>query len=236
MPTKPSNMKSYEEEVKTFSWDISKKELEYNDGDIINIGWYCSDRICKKGKAEKLALIWESSKGEEKRYTFNDLRLITNTIANYLKNLGVNQGDRVCLFMDKIPELYMGFLGVLKLGAIAQPLFSAFGSESLLTRLEDATTTAIMTQKKHLPKVRNILDKMPYLKYIIVVDDDASKPLREREFALNIATEKMVEDFECFPSTAETKSVLHYTSGTTGKPKGAQHVHYSLISQYITAK
>lgn len=236
MPSKSSNMKPYEEEVKTFSWDISKNELEYKDGDVINIGWYCSDRICKKGKADKLALIWESSKGEEKRYTFNDLRLITNTIANYLKNLGVNQGDRVCLFMDKIPELYMGFLGVLKLGAIAQPLFSAFGSESLLTRLEDATTTAIMTQKKHLPKVRNILEKMPYLKYIIVVDDDGSKPLREREFALNIGTEKMIEEFEVFPATAETKSVLHYTSGTTGKPKGAQHVHYSLVSQYITAK
>ncbi|MCX7833355.1 MAG: acetate--CoA ligase [Ignavibacteria bacterium] len=230
------NMKPYEEELKTFSWEISKKELGYKDGDVINIGWYCSDRICQLGKGDKLALIWESFKGEEKRYTYNDLRVLTNTIANYLKNLGVQPGERVCLFMDKIPELYFGFLGVLKMGAIVQPLFSAFGSESLLTRLEDAQTSAIITQKKHLPKVRNILDKLPYMKYIIVVDDDGAKPLKDKEYAFHMEREERIENFDIYPSTAETPSVLHYTSGTTGKPKGAQHVHYSLISQYITAK
>ncbi len=230
------NMKSYEEEVKNFSWEISKKELGYKDGDIINIGWYCSDRICEMGKANKIAFIWESFKGEEKRYTYNDLRVLTNTIANYLKNLGIKPGERVCLFMDKIPELYFGLIGILKMGAIAQPLFSAFGSDSLLTRLEDAQTSAIITQKKHLPKVRNILDKLPYMNYIIVVDDDGAKPLREKEYAFNLEKEERIEKFDIYPSTAETPSILHYTSGTTGKPKGAQHVHYSLISQYITAK
>ncbi len=230
------NMKSYEEEVKNFTWEISKKELGYKDGDIINIGWYCSDRICEMGKANKIAFIWESFKGEEKRYTYNDLRVLTNTIANYLKNLGIKPGERVCLFMDKIPELYFGLIGILKMGAIAQPLFSAFGSDSLLTRLEDAQTSAIITQKKHLPKVRNILDKLPYMNYIIVVDDDGAKPLREKEYAFNLEKEERIEKFDIYPSTAETPSILHYTSGTTGKPKGAQHVHYSLISQYITAK
>ena len=67
--------------------------------------------------------------------------------------------------MDKIPELYLGFLGVLKIGAIAQPLFSAFGDESLFIRLENAQTKAIITQKKHAPKVRKIIDKMPWLEY-----------------------------------------------------------------------
>ena len=92
------------------------------------------------------------------------MRMLTNTIATFLQKLGINPGERVCLFMDKVPELYFGFLGILKMGAIAQPLFSAFGSESLLTRLEDAQTSAIFTQKKHLPKVRNIVEQTSDLK------------------------------------------------------------------------
>lgn len=230
------NMRPYDEISNDFSWQISEIELGYKTGDIINIGEYCSDRICRMGKAEKTALIWEDHKGTLKQYSFNDMRLITNAIANFLKKLGVAPGERVCLFMDKVPELYFGFLGILKLGAIAQPLYSAFGSESLFTRLDDAKTSAIFTQKKHLPKVRNILKDLPSLKYVIVVDDDGSKPLRDREMALNMEQEEKIEHFEIYPSKAETPSVLHYTSGTTGKPKGAQHVHYSLIAQYITAK
>ena len=230
------NIKSYEEAYTKFSWDVPQKELDYSDGSIINIGEYCSDRICRMGNADKIALIWEGFTGEEKRFTFNDMRVLTNTIANFLKNHGVNPGDRVCLFMDKVPELYFGFLGILKMGGIAQPLFSAFGSESLFTRLDDAKTSAIITQKKHLHKVRAIINDLPGLKYIIVVDDDGTKPLKEREIAFDMDKEERIEKFDIYPSKAETPSVLHYTSGTTGKPKGAQHVNYSIISQYITAK
>jgi len=236
MPNHQPHMRPYEEEYANFSWDISRNELGYKDGDVINIGEYCTDRICRQGKGDKLALIWEGHSGEEKRYTFNDMRQLTNSIAVFLQGLGIQPGERVCLFMDKVPELYFGFLGVLKMGAIVQPLFSAFGSESLLTRLEDAKTSAIITQKKHLPKVRNITAQLPDLKNIIVVDDDGSKPLREGETAFHMDKAERVDKFDIYPSKAETPSVLHYTSGTTGKPKGAQHVHYSIISQYITAK
>ena len=236
MTNNTPNMKPYEEEVKEFSWDISKKELNYKDGDIINIGEYCTDRICKLGKADKTALIWEGHSAEIKRYTFDDMCVLTNTIAKFLQVLKINAGDRVCLFMDKVPELYFGVLGILKMGGIAQPLFSAFGGESLFTRLDDAQTSAIFTQKKHIAKVRKILEDLPSLKHILIVDDDGSKPLREREIAFNMENAEKVENFDVYPSKAETPSILHYTSGTTGKPKGAQHVHYSLISQYITAK
>jgi len=231
-----SNIGSYEERLKNFDWSIAEKELGYKEGDNINIGWYCSDRICQQGKADKLALIWEGLGGKEKQYTFNDVRLRSNTIASFLKDLGIQTGDRVCLFMDKIPELYIGFLGILKLGAVAQPLFSAFGDESLHVRLDNAETTAIITQRKHVSKVRKILDKMPYLKHIILVDYDGSKPLREREIAFNMDEAEQVENFEIAPTKAESHSVLHYTSGTTGQPKGVKHVHYSLISQYLTTK
>ncbi len=231
-----SNIGSYDERIKNFEWTLAEKELDYEPGNIINIGWYCSDRICQMGKAEKPALIWEGSTGIEKRYSYNDLRLNSNTIATFLQSLGIKPEDRVCLFMDKIPELYIGFLGILKMGGIAQPLFSAFGDESLFVRLDNAQTTAIITQKKHAPKVRKIMEKMPYLKHMIIVDADPAKPLLDREVAFDMEKSEKIDRFEIHPTYAESPSVLHYTSGTTGQPKGVKHVHYSLISQYLTSK
>jgi len=231
-----SNIGSYNERIKDFDWSIAEKELDYQPGQVINIGWYCSDRICRMGKADKQALIWEGSTGAEKRYTYDDIRLLSDSIGQYLRDLGIQPEDRVCLFMDKVPELYIGFLGILKIGAIAQPLFSAFGDESLLVRLENAQTKAIITQKKHAPKVRKILAQLPWLKYMIIVDQKTGKPLQEREVAMNMEELPAAETFQIYPTKAESPSVLHYTSGTTGQPKGVKHVHYSLISQYLTAK
>jgi len=103
-------------------------------------------------------------------------------------------------------------------------------------RLDDAKTKAIITQRKHALKVRKILAQMPYLEHVIIVDHDGKKELKEREIAFSLDHAAPVERLEIHPTTAESPSVLHYTSGTTGKPKGVQHVHYSLISQYLTAK
>lgn len=230
-----SNIGSYEERLEGFDWSIAERELDFKPGDLINIGWYCSDRICQMGKGAKKALLWENHEGLTKQYTFEELRVCSNTIASFLQRLGIRPGERVCLFMDRAPELYIGFLGVLKMGAIVQPLFSAFGDESLHTRLDNAKTSAIITQRKHVAKVRKILKDLPDLRHIIVVDAGGG-PLKEREVAFDLDGEPKVDHFECYPSTAETPSVLHYTSGSTGQPKGAQHVHYSLISQYLTTK
>ena len=229
------NIGSYEDRRNGFSWSLAEQELEYKPGDVLNIGWHCSDRICKMGKGEKTALLWENHEGKTKQYTFNDLRVLSNTVARFLETIGIRQGQRVCIFLDRVPELYIGFIGILKLGAVAQPLFSAFGEESLFTRLDNAGTTAIITQRKHLTKVRKIREQLPNLKYILVIDA-GDGPLKEREIAFDMEGEERVEKFDGYPTLAESPSVLHYTSGTTGQPKGAQHVHYSLISQYLTTK
>ncbi len=226
---------TYEELAANFDWNVAERELGYRQHDPINIGWMCSDRICQLGLANKLAMLWEDYQGNEKRFTFDDLRVLSNTIAQFLCGQGIRPEERVCLFLDRVPELYIGLLGILKMGAVAQPLFSAFGDESLRVRLADAGTSAILTQKKHLYKIRKIRDRLPNLRHIIVVDREPP-PLGEREISFVMDAARRVEHFSAYPAMAESPSVLHYTSGTTGQPKGAQHVHYSIISQYLTAK
>jgi len=229
------NIGLYDERVQNFNWAVAEAELGYTEGEPINIGAYCTDRICEQGLADKIALYWENSGGVEKTYTFDQLRVATNTYAQFLKDLGVGLRDRVCIFMDRIPDLYISFLGILKLGAIAQPLFSAFGPESLITRLENAETKVVLTTMKHVRKIRKILAELPALKYVVVVDAVQSK-LKEGETAFSLEDADPVERFDAYPAVKETPSVLHYTSGTTGQPKGALHVHGSIVQQYITAK
>lgn len=230
-----SNIGSYEDRYKNFDWKISEEELEYGVNGMYNIGYYCSDRICNQGSGNKLALVWQGFGGEIKHFTYNDVRINSNKFAHFLTSLGIKKGDRVCIFMDRIPELYISFIGILKAGFIVQPLFSAFGEEALFTRLDDAKTTAILTTRKHLSKVRKIKTQLLELKYIVVLHNDG-KPLEEREIEFDMDSYQCIDKFDIFPADREAPSVLHYTSGTTGKPKGALHVHSSIISQYITAK
>jgi acetyl-CoA synthetase len=229
------NIGSYEEALRDFRWETAAKELGLGHGDPFNIGWHLSDRLCRLGLARKPALLWQGSDGRERTYTFDDLRVLSNTFAAYFWRLGVFPGERVCLFLDRVPELYIGFVGLLKLGAVVQPLFSAFGEESLEIRLRDAGTRTLVTQKKHLPKVRRVRAKLPELRHVVVVDAEGLA-LKEGEVSLALDAEPRSPGFPIFPATPETPSVLHYTSGTTGQPKGALHVHGSLVAQYLTTK
>jgi len=226
---------SYHERTAAFDWSIAERELGYLPGGPINIGWHCSDRICLLGRGRHHALVWEDFRGTSRTYTFDDVRVLSNAFGRFLQRLGVQPGERVCLFLDRIPELYVGFLGILKMGGIAQPLFSAFAEESLWTRLHDAGTGTIITQRKHAPKVRRIRARLPALRHVVIVDAEGY-PLQAGETLMALDREPRPQRFDVFATTAETPSVLHYTSGTTGQPKGAQHVHYSLVSQYLTAK
>lgn len=221
--------------VRVEPWTAAAAELGLEPKGRVNIGWHASDRHVANGRGAHPALLWEDFQGRERSYDFAALARLSSTFAAYLSGLGLGAGDRVCLFLDRVPELYFGFLGVLKLGAIVQPLFSAFGEDSLHTRLEDAGTAAVVTQRKHLAKVRALRDRLPRLRHVVVIDA-GGLALRAGESALDLERLAPVEDFPVAATGAETPSVLHYTSGTTGQPKGVQHVHGSLPGQYLTAK
>ena len=230
-----SNIGSYEQRRNDFDWDIAKKELGWTPDKPLNIGAVCSDWIVERGHGDKTALIWEGFGGKRKVYDFNELKAYSNAFAKFLNERGLEPGDRICIFMDKIPSLYFSFLGILKLGGIAQPLFSAFGDESLHVRLESAETKAILTTVKHVRKVRKIIGDLPALEQVIVVDGPQEK-LKGDEIYFDVEAAPRVENYDVYEAGPDTPSVLHYTSGTTGQPKGAQHVHNSIWGQYITTK
>ena len=114
-----TNIESYDDRCKNFSWNVSKEVLNWQDGELLNIGVICSDRICRQGRADQTALIWEGFGGKKKAYTFDDLRVYSNGFARLLADQGVQPGERICIFMDKIPSLYFSFLGILKMGGVA---------------------------------------------------------------------------------------------------------------------
>jgi acetyl-CoA synthetase len=226
----------YQQLRRQINWDLSKKDLGYVEGAPLNLGSICVDRNIELGRGDKLALIHEDHEGEIRHFTYRDLKRLTNGWAHMLRGAGIQMLDRVCLFLDRVPELYIGFMGVVKTGAVVEPLFSAFGEDALYARMRDSGAVAIITEKRHLSKVRKAKERLPDLKLIFVVDhEEEGRPLREGEVAYHMM-EHVRDQFDVAPTYAESPSVLHYTSGTTGPPKGALHVHSSIFAQYLTAK
>jgi acetyl-CoA synthetase len=201
------------------------------------MGALLCDRHCSQGRGDRLALIWENHTGLRKNFTFDDLRRYSNAWAHTLAELGVNPGDRVCLFVDRVPDLYFAFLGILKLGAVAQPLFSQFMADALEVRLADADTRAVITTVRHLEKVRSVRARLPSLACVILTDVKSGvHPTLAQGEVVMTAEEAPSVEFTPFSANEDTPSLLHYTSGTTGRPKGAQHVHGSVLSQYATTR
>lgn len=227
----------YDQLRETVNWESAKRDLGWAEGEPINIGHLCIDRHVDEGRGNKLALIHEDHGGSVREFSFSDVKLRSNGFASFLRERGVGELDRVCLFLDKSPELYIGFIGILKLGAVAQPLFSAFGEDALFQRADNSQAVAIITQRKLLGRVRKIRERVPSLKHVLVIDGKEGKPLREDEGEVAFDMEGLkAESFTPAVTYSESPSVLHYTSGTTGQPKGALHVHSSIVAQYLTSK
>ena len=199
-----------------------------------NIGQICTGAQCEAGLGDKVAMRWISPHLETRDYSFAELDRVSARFANVLQGLGVVPGDVFFTYLPKMPEQFFAFLGTLKLQAVVGTLFSNFGEEAILDRLGDAGAKGIITKKSFLKKISRIRERLPALRFIIVVDADqhVSDDILSYPRLMAEASESFAVGF----TSPETPSVLHYTSGSTGKPKGVLHAHRSILMQRFTTQ
>ncbi len=219
----------------SWSWDQARSELDL-PGDLVNLAHECIDRHADGARAGKTAMIWESADGAIERYTYADMKRESNRVANALREIGVSKGERVFFFAPRIPELYFSVFGALKVGAIAAPLFSAFGPEPVKERIERAQGSVIITTPTLLPKINEIREELPSVEHVIVIAHREGKEVAEGDHDYQQLVESASEEFEIERTGQDDWSVMHFTSGTTGMPKGAAHVHGAVVGHYATGK
>ncbi|NTV91624.1 MAG: AMP-binding protein, partial [Clostridiales bacterium] len=202
--------------------------------DQFNIGHICTLQQCELGRADKVAMRWISAHEEVRDYTFADLEAESNKFANALQQLGLSKGDVLFTFLPKMPEQFFAFLGSLKMQLITGTLFANFGEEALLDRLGDAKAKVIVTKKSFVKKIMRIRDRLPGLRWIIVVDGDDD--LANDCLSYSRIISQSDSEFVTPQTGPDVPSVLHYTSGSTGKPKGVLHRHNGILHLHHTTR
>ena len=232
------NIGEYHDSLRGFSWQEFRSNLDGLPGGGLNLAYEAIDRHAMSHKRDKVAMYWEGASGEEEQYTFARMKEETDKFANVLRKLGVERGDRVFIFMGRVPELYIAFFGILKVGAIAGPLFSAFGPDPVKDRLEDSGAKALIVTPELRGRIGGILGDLPDLKHIVVVNKNnrSSEPLAPGDISYEQEMAATSSDFEIEATTEEDYSIMHYTSGTTGKPKGAVHAHMAALQHLATGR
>jgi acetyl-CoA synthetase len=201
---------TYGEVYQSFRWKVPK---------YYNIGVDICDRWADE--RYRLALIYEDEDGKSEKYTFWDLKGLSNRLANALKAYGIERGDRVGILLPQCPETALSHLAIYKLGGIAIPLFTLFGPDALEYRLGNSEAKAVITDAANIEKIEQIRSKLPHLKVIIATK---AKPMEGvHDFWKSV--EKGSSYFEPVKTTADDPALIIYTSGTTGPPKGALHAH-----------
>lgn len=224
------NLENYEGTYKNFKWDDIKGEIDWFEGGKLNIAYNAIDRHVKT-LGDKIALFWEGADNSTKKYTFSEIYQLSNKFANVVRKLGVKKGDRIFIFLPRIPELYISFLGIVKTGAIAGTMFSAFGPSAIKDRLFDSGTKILITNSELKKRVYEVRNELPELENIVVIDT-----AEEDEISYKEEMEKASPEFNVERMNPEEYAFMLYTSGTTGKPKGVIHSHSAVIHEHITAK
>ena len=230
------NIYDYEAQRASFSWDELAKELDGLPGGGLNLAYEAVDRHLKTERRTKPAILWEGKGGEQETYTFEDVAKLSNKWRNALASLGVKKGDRVFVFLDRIPELYAAVFGTLKAGCVIGPLFSAFGPDAVKDRLENSGAVVLLTSPDLWEKIAAIRSELPALKHVVHVQHNARIAASAGILSWNDLMDAASDEQNIEPTGLEDPSIMHYTSGTTGKPKGAVHVQQAVWGHYATGK
>lgn len=234
-----ANLADYARAVSEFSWDTVRAELAGQPGGGLNIALEAVDRHAVGPLAEAIAFRFIDRKGQTREVTFADLQRSTARFANVLEGLGVDAGERVFSLCGRLPELYTAVLGSLKRRAVFCPLFSAFGPEPIRARMTigDArvlVTTPILYQRKVAP----LRERLPGLRHVLLIGD----PERIKSLAgdgchdLRALLAEASDEYAVPKTDPEDMALLHFTSGTTGKPKGVIHVHEAVLWHHVSGK
>jgi acetyl-CoA synthetase len=232
----PPNLANYAATVSSFTWVQARQRLEGLPGGAgLNIAHEAVDRHARGARARHVALRWIAKDGARQDLTYEGLRRATNRMANVLAALGVNRGDVVATMAGRILPLYVTALGTLKRGAVYTPLFSAFGPDPIAARLGIAHARVLVTTVSlYKRKVEAIRRGLPHLEHVLLVRD-APGPLPEGTHDLQVLLDGAADDYTIAPTDPQDLALLHFTSGTTGRPKGALHVHEAVVAHDVTA-
>ena len=227
----PPNLVDYDEAYTGFSWESARGELDGLPGGGVNIAHEAVDRHAFGVARDKVALRCLHRHGGVRDITYGELSELTSRFAQALDSLGVGDGDRVFVLLPRVPELYVAALGTLKHRSVLCPLFSAFGPQPIRQRLEIGdgrvlVTTSGLFRRRVAPQ----RDALRSLEHVLIIDD----PAPEGTIFLPDLLAKMPGTYEIGSTDPETMALLHFTSGTTGTPKGAVHVHEAVVQHHAT--
>jgi len=232
------HLDDYAEVCRRFSWREAERELDgLPDGRGLNIAHEAVDRHAAGARAEKVALRFLAKGGAAREISYGELAALTSRFANALASLGVAPGERVFALAGRIPELYVAALGTLKAGGVFCPLFSAFGPEPVRQRLAlGRGGVLVTTERLYRRKVEALRAALPELRHVLLVGADGARTEVPGTHDLHALLDAAPARFEIPPTDPEQMALLHFTSGTTGTPKGAVHVHRAVVAHHATGK
>ncbi len=243
----PPCLQDYQAARRVVTWDAARRELAgLPGGGGLNIAHEAVDRHARGALRDHVALRFLAESGARCELTYGDLCRDTNRFANVLLSLGVRAGDRVFALLGRVPELYVAAMGALKAKAVFSPLFAAFGPEPLRARLTLGGAKVLVTsgelyRRKVEPLLHELqvngrhlrhLSRVPELEHVILVGDEEVDGTLGWVQLMGAASPA----FDIPPTGPQEPALLHFTSGTTGRPKGALHVHEAVVAHYLTAK